>query len=521
MKKQKKISKKSLFVSVMKAITAIMFFLALSLGTMPARAQTAHIDSDTVTQGDTLTFCLASYSQVEFTTTLANPEWQYFPAQSVYNSTTTVTAINNGAVYILVNGNIMKYFYCYIIPAPTSPNLVSANECGDIISVDFDGLNSGILANYYWAPSGETTQTINMTTAGTVYLTISNFCGMIVDSAVISVDHSNDAYLGPDTTICLNDTLTLSTGVQNAVSYVWSNGTVNVASIDVFDPGTYSVTTTDGNGCVSSDAMTLTVLMPPTQDIGLVTIDTNNGNNRITWDIVHGNATTMNIYRELTSNNYLLVGSVAYSEAGFTDSVNSRNQPWRYKIAIVDTCGNEGPLSPYVQSIHSWVTPTVPSGYTVQWTPYLVEFNANAVSQYNIYYGHQLSQLNYLTFVSGTVTVYTLPAFLDSIYVIGAQLIAKGANDDALSNWVSETDALGISENENSRFELFPNPVSDLLQIQTTEAIQTIEIMDTGGRLLFATNRQPIDVSGLAKGMYFIRILSEKGEYKTKFVVSR
>ena len=79
------------------------------------------------------------------------------------------------------------------------------------------------------------------------------------------------------------------------------------------------------------------------------------------------------------------------------------------------------------------------------------------------------------------------------------------------SNYVQST--TGIEENAgvNNLVSLYPNPVTDNLQIQTTLPIKEIEITDITGRLLYTTTAKTINCSSFAKGVYFITLTTEKG----------
>jgi PKD repeat protein len=65
---------------------------------------------------------------------------------------------------------------------------------------------------------------------------------------------------------------------------------------------------------------------------------------------------------------------------------------------------------------------------------------------------------------------------------------------------------------------IYPNPVTDNLQIQTASQIKNVEITDIAGRLLYSTNYKTINCSGFAQGVYYIRVTSEKGIAVKKFV---
>ncbi|ESU21187.1 hypothetical protein FEDK69T_25540 [Flavobacterium enshiense DK69] len=73
-------------------------------------------------------------------------------------------------------------------------------------------------------------------------------------------------------------------------------------------------------------------------------------------------------------------------------------------------------------------------------------------------------------------------------------------------------------------FMLYPNPVKDVLNIETKQTIEvsSINIYNQLGQLVLlvpnAQNVSKVDVSSLASGNYFIKINSDKGTSNTKFI---
>ena len=65
---------------------------------------------------------------------------------------------------------------------------------------------------------------------------------------------------------------------------------------------------------------------------------------------------------------------------------------------------------------------------------------------------------------------------------------------------------------------VYPNPVTDNLQIQTNIPIKNIEVTDITGRLLYTTTAKTINCSSFANGAYFIIITTENGKAVKKFV---
>jgi gliding motility-associated-like protein len=119
--------------------------------------------------------------------------------------------------------------------------------------------------SYLWQ-DGSTNQTFTVTGTGQYSVTVSNQCGIAVDSINIIVNPLPQVNLGPDTSICQGHTISLDAG-SGFISYLWQdNSTQQVYSAD--SPGLFSVTVTDNNGCHASDQLNLAVLQPPVLDLG-------------------------------------------------------------------------------------------------------------------------------------------------------------------------------------------------------------------------------------------------------------
>lgn len=75
-----------------------------------------------------------------------------------------------------------------------------------------------------------------------------------------------------------------------------------------------------------------------------------------------------------------------------------------------------------------------------------------------------------------------------------------------------------------SNFAIFPNPVNDTLTVKNTNgiSINEIDITDMNGRIVKQfkgnNNSNPINVSDLNSGVYFLKITSDKGTGTTKIV---
>ncbi|WP_432672042.1 T9SS type A sorting domain-containing protein [Flavobacterium sp. SM2513] len=59
----------------------------------------------------------------------------------------------------------------------------------------------------------------------------------------------------------------------------------------------------------------------------------------------------------------------------------------------------------------------------------------------------------------------------------------------------------------NTAFQMYPNPVDNLLHIKSNTALESVEIYSLQGQRVLTTIQNQINVSQLASGVYLIRIL--------------
>ena len=107
-------------------------------------------------------------------------------------------------------------------------------------------------AGYLWSPGGQTTQTIDVTTADTYSVTVTDANGCQgSDSMTVTVNANPTPTItaSPGSKVC-HGIVMLHAGT-GYTSYAWSTGETT-RTIDVTTNGTYEVTVTDANGCEGS-----------------------------------------------------------------------------------------------------------------------------------------------------------------------------------------------------------------------------------------------------------------------------
>ncbi len=133
--------------------------------------------------------------------------------------------------------------------------------CGRSSTLLLDGTTPGAI-EYRWQ-DGSTAPTLTVTKPGTYWVRATTPCKTVTDT--IRVDYVLDFDLGPDTTLCQGQTLTLRapTGVQ---AYRWQDGSTQPTQ-RVDRAGTYALRATQA-GCTVSDSLRVRYILPPRLELG-------------------------------------------------------------------------------------------------------------------------------------------------------------------------------------------------------------------------------------------------------------
>jgi sugar lactone lactonase YvrE len=125
-------------------------------------------------------------------------------------------------------------------------------------------LTSSAGSSYLWS-NGAATQSITVSAAGSYSVTATDANGCSATSApatvVVNPLPSVSVTSSAGTSFCAGSSTQLTASTSPNVSLLWSTG-ATTSSIVVSAAGTYSVTTTDGNGCSNSASITITVNTP-------------------------------------------------------------------------------------------------------------------------------------------------------------------------------------------------------------------------------------------------------------------
>lgn len=95
--------------------------------------------------------------------------------------------------------------------------------------------------------------------------------------------------------------------------------------------------------------------------------------------------------------------------------------------------------------------------------------------------------------------------------------------DDGFALYVDDIratieDPVGINELTEVAVKVYPNPVSDVLKVQSAANIELLELVSLSGERLMSTNESEINVSSLQSGSYFVKVVTDQGSVVKAFV---
>ena len=154
---------------------------------------------------------------------------------------------------------------------------------------------------------------------------------------------------------------------------------------------------------------------------------------------------------------------------------------------------------------------------------------AVGVSSWNLRYRKQGDE-QFITKNTESHTYVINNLLPETTYEIQVQADCGDDNESQWSELITETtlpDDVGVNSYLENSIVLYPNPAKEVVNVQCTmNNVQfngaKIEVLDVYGKLLqtlkVSSETTRINVSGLANGMYFVRVTTEQGAVTKRFV---
>ncbi len=240
----------------------------------PLLVKVHDLQTPTVTASGPLSFCEGGS-----VTLTSSPATSYLWSNGATTQSIVVTQ-SNGYYVTIVDSNgcsaSSQPVSVNVMPAPVKPAIYTYSSSaiceGSSLLLVSSNANGG---TYLWS-TGETTQSITVTQAGsyTVAVTNANGCSTSSDPLIVTVGTAPavPAIIAPDS-FCSTTAAHASAQAEAGITYNWSiaNGTITYANGSnadyVANPGaasvTITVTATNANGCSSSTSKNITVVASP------------------------------------------------------------------------------------------------------------------------------------------------------------------------------------------------------------------------------------------------------------------
>ncbi len=423
---------------------------------------------------------------------------------------------------------------------------------------------------YLWS-TGATTQTINVTAAGSYTVTITDGLGCSNSSTVaVAVNTRPTVTVSGSATVCAGQSVTL-TAVGGA-TYLWNTGvTTNTLTVTPSANTTYSVIGTNVAGCSDTATFSVVVDAIPTMS-GTPTI-TNAGcglsNGSITGVSIVGTGLTYN----WTNSANVSVGTTAdlsnvpagvynltatkatgCSAAFGPYSISNPTAPAAATVTVVDSvlCAGETiqmtAASTTTGATFSWSGPnftgsgatvTIANATAANAGVYSVTVTANgctSASSNKSVVVNNLPAVTVLTFTDTTcvnysnVTLAGAPAggtfsgsgvtgasFDPAVAGVGTHVVtyaytdANGCSNTATTSIVVDA-CVGLGESAINSIRVFPNPTNTVINVASTrEDIAVVVLTNSVGEVVARTRGAQLDASQFANGLYFVTAIFEDG----------
>ncbi len=403
----------------------------------------------------------------------------------------TVT-VNNAGVYMAgwFDTDTISFGQHTLIQSGSYGNIFLAKYTSDGTIVSAKGIGGGEYSNFDYRVEIDRNGTVLVGSFSGSTITFGNTTLSKAGESDVFVAKFGDmlhAFAGEDTAISCGGTIQLNSTSDycgsGTLSYQWyPSAYLNFDTIpnpiaDVNSTTTFVVEITDPGGASATDSITISFNPMINPGICYVEFDTLTSKNNIVWTPLDTiTISSVIIYYETSTNVWIVLDTVSATQNSYID-VNSNpfNQSYSYRIALEDKCENITTLSDFHTTITLLSMYDIGSNtYGFAWSPYA----GIAISNYYLYGVTASGSETLIGSVPGNQYFYnyTNPFIGFKRYFIGFNSNSCTAKVNYLvkSNYVLANTGIIENEEELKDIDLFPNPVSNILNIQTNiECIPT------------------------------------------------
>lgn len=336
--------------------------------------------------------------------------------------------------------------------------------------------------SYLWN-TGDTLQTLIVTTAGDYFATITDSLGVQINTDTITINQISTVpiILGSDTVYCGSTPLVLS-APTGFLSYEWNTGTQNIYDT-AYASGIYVVTAIDSNYCSSFDSINVDIQSLPPFTLGRDTILCTNDTVLLAAPLI--NQWT---WGDGSNDSAFAVTQTGFYSITYTNGICTNNDSIHLVIhpaAVVDLISDT--LICYFDSL---LLDAGPGFISYMWQDSSVSqtFNASVTNPGTIYYSVAVVDANGCTAFDDVVIDFDICSSVD--------------------------------ENSLRNIRIYPTLLSQqkIISVESDRPMNTtISLLNSIGKEIVRLNSQTlptkIEINDLAGGIYFIRVTNDDGAW--------
>ena len=444
------------------------------------------------------------------------------------DTTQSIVIVSSGNYFVTVtnsNGCSENSAMSYINVYPSPDTSIVINGDLDLCAGDSVELLLMPGQSYLWS-NNDTNQSLSVNQAGTYSAIITTNNGCVDTTRLITTSINQvptPVIISQYNSLCSGQETTLST--QSIYdSYVWGGDTSGTQDSILVNSGNYWVTVTNAQGCYGSDSISISEIVPYTNqpEVCIVTNDSLTGYIQIIWEKPSKQGTVgYNIYRDGVIG-YTKIGSRGVNQLSeFLDSsANPGLKPYKYYITLLDSCGNEfGSNSTEHSTMHLQSGIGTIGEVNLVWTSYV----GSSPQYYRIYRkgvgATSFSLLDSVNISNNTYTDFNPPTG-NTQYRIAAVMSTdcnssgKTGVTSSFSNSTAQN-TVSIDEDDIDLVTITPNPNNGNFSITIDQQLigSVFRIIDNRGRLVdegvLLEKTKIFDLSHAVSGIYKIQVISE------------
>ena len=167
-----------------------------------------------------------------------------------------------------------------------------------------------------------------------------------------------------------------------------------------------------------------------------------------------------------------------------------------------------------------------PINYDTNWHHYVITYDGNGLRVYQdgIHQNGSVESLStqgtilYIGAVAGDSVTQGNDIYFDDFQVYNQWFTDQGVYGLYLTQSPTVLDSQSF-QTKNLKASMYPNPASDHFTIEMENEVKSVEIFSLQGQKVLTSKNKNVDVSGLSKGMYLVRIEDVDNAVATKKLI--